>query len=170
MRLLLAAVLTLGGLGLASATALAGGCHNRETTASQSEGQAVVISGCGFRPVTLVVSAGTTVTWTNADPVAHNVVGVGWGDWQPFVDPSAARHTFVEPGTYPYQCTVHPGMAGVVVVGSGQASATAASGLGGGQDGLAGALALAALAGGLGLALGRRLPRGGADHRIDPSG
>jgi plastocyanin len=26
------------------------------------------------------------------------------------------RHTFDEPGTYPYECTIHPGMGGRIVV------------------------------------------------------
>jgi len=119
MRLLLAVILALGGLGLASATALAGGghCRNAETSASQGEGQAVVIGGCGFRPVALFVAPGTTVTWTNADPMPHNVIGVGWGDATGFTAPKVVTQTFTEPGLYPYECTVHPGMAGVVVVG-----------------------------------------------------
>src|SRR5438093_3629609 len=130
MRLLLAALLTLGGLGIASATALAGGCHNRETAASQGEGQTVTIQGCGFRPLALFVTPGTTVTWTNADLIPHNVIGVGWGDVTVFTE--ARSQTFTEPGFYPYECTVHPGMAGVVVVGD--AAAERAAGAAGGPE------------------------------------
>jgi plastocyanin len=63
------------------------------------------------RPVTLRVKAGTTVRWTNLDPVLHNVTSVGGP--QHF-----ASHDFGQGGTFAveltrpglvhFECTIHP--------------------------------------------------------------
>jgi plastocyanin len=67
-----------------------------------------------FRPDTVTVVAGTEVTWDWVGRIAHNVVGDGF-DSGVFVEGSFA-HAFDEPGTYPYVCTLHPGMDGEVLV------------------------------------------------------
>lgn len=70
-----------------------------------------------FVPGTIEIQAGTTVEWTNNDPLSHSVTAddgsfssglIGSGNkW---------RHTFTTPGTYTYHCTPHPFMKGTVVV------------------------------------------------------
>jgi plastocyanin len=111
----------LGGLlllGLASVPVLAGGGCDPNTMASEGTGSAVAIRDCGFNPVVLFVKPGTTVTWTNGDGhPPHNVVGVGWGKHEPFAQGGTAEHTFSSSGIYPYHCSLHPGMAGAIVVG-----------------------------------------------------
>jgi plastocyanin len=73
------------------------------------------------------VPAGTTIRWTNAGRQDHDVVPVGetepetWGaDIDAFHPGDTYEHTFTEPGTYNYYCTIHgteaKGMVGVVVV------------------------------------------------------
>ena len=70
-----------------------------------------------FSPANIQVAVGTTVTWTwDASAVTHNVTftdGVGSGD-------KGANATFTRAfsaaGTFQYQCTIHPGMAGSVLV------------------------------------------------------
>lgn len=104
-------------LGLAAGPALAGGGCHPSTVHSEGTGSAVEIRNCGFNPVVLFVQLGTTVTWTQADGHPHNVVGVGWGKHEPIAQGSTAEHTFSSTGIYPYQCSVHPGMAGAIVVG-----------------------------------------------------
>jgi plastocyanin len=68
----------------------------------------------------LVVKAGTTVKWTNYDPVLHNVT-VQSGPVK-FASPNfnqggTYRYTFTKPGVYHYLCTIHPAsMVGTVTV------------------------------------------------------
>lgn len=104
-------------LGLAAVPALAGGGCSPSTVHSEGTGSAVEIRNCGFNPVVLFVKLGTTVTWAQADGHPHNVVGVGWGQHEPLAQGNTAEHTFSSTGIYPYQCSVHPGMAGAIVVG-----------------------------------------------------
>ena len=60
------------------------------------------------------------MTFTNADPFAHSVLGANatWGDYDGFRGKDRT-YRFTEPGVYPYVCTYHVGMVGVIVVGSG---------------------------------------------------
>jgi len=69
-----------------------------------------------FTPPAVQVPAGTTVTWAFEDGlVPHDVTGDGWRSGDPQRKGTFA-HTFDQPGTYPYRCTVHDGMNGRVVV------------------------------------------------------
>jgi plastocyanin len=77
----------------------------------------VTIDNFTFRPQTLTVAVGATVTWTNRDDIPHTVVSDN------AVFKSKARdtgetfsYTFDKPGTYPYHCSIHPKMTGQVVV------------------------------------------------------
>jgi plastocyanin len=77
----------------------------------------VTIDNFSFRPQTLTVAVGTTVTWTNRDDIPHTVVS------DDAVFKSKARdtdekfsYTFDKAGTYPYHCSIHPKMTGQVVV------------------------------------------------------
>src|SRR4051794_41691956 len=80
---------------------------------------AVVISGYAFQPASLTVTAGDTVTWTNADQAPHDVTttsapvaihgsrmdkGQTWS------------YVFTTPGTYAYLCSFHPDMKATVIV------------------------------------------------------
>ena len=81
------------------------------------DGSQVAVRGRAFEPSPLAVTAGDTVTWVWKERKPHNVSGEGFdsGDKRS----GSFRHTFGEPGTYPYRCTLHAGMDGVVVVRSG---------------------------------------------------
>jgi plastocyanin len=77
----------------------------------------VTIDNFSFRPQTITVVVGTTVTWTNRDDIPHTVVS------DDGVFKSKARdtdekfsYTFDKAGTYPYHCSLHPKMTGQVVV------------------------------------------------------
>ena len=77
-------------------------------------------AGLAFSPNPLTVNSGQNVTFAFG-PVAHNVT---------FDSPNAATpadipgnnanvsvgRTFTTRGTYQFQCTIHPGMAGSIVV------------------------------------------------------
>ena len=78
---------------------------------------AVKIDNYSFTPQTITISAGTTVTWTNADDVPHTVAGTDLSFSSKALDTDDQySHTFDAPGTYKYFCTVHPRMTGTVVV------------------------------------------------------
>lgn len=78
---------------------------------------AVTIQNFAFSPSTVSVRAGTTVTWTNRDQMAHNVVASGGAFSSPLLgNGQSFSFTFPTPGSYPYSCTIHPSMTGTVVV------------------------------------------------------
>ncbi len=77
----------------------------------------VTITASGFEPRTVTIKAGDTVAWTNVDSAEHNVGGSGLVSGVIGAGESFA-HTFEEPGTYQYLCTLHPDSAGQVVVAS----------------------------------------------------
>jgi plastocyanin len=69
-----------------------------------------------FDPAAIEVPAGTTVTWTFEDgSVPHDVTGDGWKSGKPQRS-GTFTHAFGQPGSYPYRCTIHPGMNGRVLV------------------------------------------------------
>jgi plastocyanin len=69
-----------------------------------------------FTPAAIQVPAGTTVTWRFEDGfVPHYVKADGFTSGDP-QRKGTFTHTFAQPGTYPYHCTVHDGMTGRVVV------------------------------------------------------
>jgi plastocyanin len=70
-----------------------------------------------FMPDQLEVVAGTTVTWTNTDSVAHTSTSdvSGWNSGT--IAPRGQFSTvFQTAGTFSYHCSIHPGMVGTVVV------------------------------------------------------
>ena len=79
---------------------------------------AVTIDNFSFMPAAIKVKAGTTVTWTNTDEEPHSVVS----SEEPMRSPTLAgkantfSHTFAKPGTYHYNCGIHPFMHGSVEV------------------------------------------------------
>ena len=103
------------------AVVFAAGCANYGTSNTQTpppeSGNAVAIQGFAFNPSTLTVKAGTTVTWTNEDSAAHNIVS----DSGAFSSDSIPKgntysHTFDTAGTYDYHCGIHPSMKAKIVV------------------------------------------------------
>jgi plastocyanin len=73
-----------------------------------------------FEPKAITVPAGTTVTWTNHDNFTHSVKFLDGGlPSDPMVMPPGASttFTFASPGTYSYECHLHPqDMRGTVTV------------------------------------------------------
>ena len=75
------------------------------------------IRNLAFGPARIEVVAGTTVEWTNEDPVAHTVTADEGAFDSGLLEPGAVwRRRFEVPGEYPFHCTPHPFMRGVVVV------------------------------------------------------
>jgi plastocyanin len=77
----------------------------------------LAIRNFAFLPSTLTITAGTVVTVTNYDSVAHtwlsNTGVFNSGDIAPG---SSYKFTFSTPGTYLYHCSIHPFMTGTIVV------------------------------------------------------
>jgi plastocyanin len=124
-RAALAAGLALGAVALAPATATASGGGGCGQPVSDGVGTAVDIHDYCFGPTILRVATGDAVTFTNRDPFEHSVLGANatWGDYNGFRHAKALTYRFEEPGVYPYVCTYHVGMVGVIVVGSGAGGA-----------------------------------------------
>ena len=77
----------------------------------------VKIGNFSFIPETLTVKAGATVTWVNEDDVPHTVVSTTKKFSSQVLDTDGKyAHTFTDPGTYEYYCSVHPHMKGKVIV------------------------------------------------------
>ena len=104
-----------------------GGCYSSKSTTSTSStttpvsSSTVTIQNMAFSPASITVPTGTIVTWTNNDSVTHTVTGTGNGAPNGFNSGNLASgttysFTFTDPGTYTYQCTIHPSMTGTVIV------------------------------------------------------
>lgn len=78
---------------------------------------AIAMDGTTFTPGEVHVTLGETVTWTNKDPFPHNVTSSAARMHSPDIDPDGTwSFTPTRPGRFEYQCTLHPGMKGVLVV------------------------------------------------------
>ena len=63
------------------------------------------------------MTAGTTLVWTNTGALPHTVTASNGSFDSGFVMAGQTyRRTFNTPGSYPYICTLHPGMAGSITV------------------------------------------------------
>lgn len=79
--------------------------------------QAVQIENFAFGPETLEIPAGTTVTWTNLDSVAHTATADdGTFDSGNLNANESFSFRFDTPGTYVYNCSYHPSMQGTITV------------------------------------------------------
>ena len=79
----------------------------------------IAIDNFAFKPATLTVAAGTTVTWVNQDDVPHTAtasVKPRAFDSGTLDTDQKYSFTFKTPGTYAYFCAVHPHMTGQIVV------------------------------------------------------
>jgi plastocyanin len=124
IRLTLAVVLSLGALACGSDYAspstpsptpapVTGGPSSAITIPMGAE----VLGNRAFVPGDLEISVGTTVTWTNTDSVGHTSTSNGSGWDSGLIAPGRGfSFTYQTAGTFPYHCTIHPGMVGTVVV------------------------------------------------------
>jgi plastocyanin len=78
---------------------------------------AVNIDNFVFGPQTLTVPVGATVVWTNKDDIPHTAVSTDGMFKSKVMDTDEKfSYTFIKAGTYPYFCSIHPKMTGMVVV------------------------------------------------------
>lgn len=91
-----------------------GAGRDRESATTVSGVTEVAVRDNYFDSASIEVPAGTTVTWHWTGNTPHNVIGDGFES--PVQSDGEFTHTFDEPGTYPYGCTLHRGMTGEVIV------------------------------------------------------
>jgi plastocyanin len=128
VAIFLVVVLALGSLGVAIAWV-----HRGDSQQQQRSQAAPVVGvthvfirsqrGDVYDPATIQVVRGTVVTWTNQDTVAHSVVlsyavTASSDLWTSGVlaTGQSASYTFTSSGRYVYNCSLHVGMIGFVLV------------------------------------------------------
>jgi len=117
VRIVLATLLLASSVGCSSSPSM-----TSATTAPSGSGKAAsIVSGAStltttaFAPNPITVSAGGSVTWTNNDSVTHTSVGGAWNSGA--IAPGGQfSMTFSSAGSFPYHCSIHPGMVGTVTV------------------------------------------------------
>lgn len=81
------------------------------------DGPVVILRDIAFKPDSLTVPAGSTVTWVFDDRgIPHNVVATDKSFQSDTVDSGRFTYSFERPGTYEYVCTLHPQMTGTIQV------------------------------------------------------
>lgn len=92
------------------------------TTASAAV-RCVDISGFAFVPQSVTITVGDTVTWTNRDAAAHSARVNGVGTTAVLTQGQSGSLSFMNAGTFLYDCGIHgSSMTGTVIV---RAAATA---------------------------------------------
>lgn len=77
----------------------------------------VQIVNLAFSPASVAVPVGGTVTWTNDDSLPHTATALDGSFDSGILDGGGTFNwTFEAPGTFAYQCALHPQMRGEVVV------------------------------------------------------
>lgn len=76
----------------------------------------VAMKNNAFDPKELTIAAGDTVTWTNNDAVLHDVDIDNLAKSPDMHQGETFTQTFDKPGTYNYDCDIHPFMKGKVIV------------------------------------------------------
>ncbi len=91
----------------------------RDTVARPVAGPVIrtEIKNISYLQPQLEIAAGTTVEWTNRDPLPHSVTAVDRSFDSGLIQPGQTfRHTFNDAGTFNFYCVPHPFMKGTVVV------------------------------------------------------
>ena len=115
-------------LSVAGSAFAGGGCHgqvDRDARPSEMSATTVKLDGCTFAPTIARVPTGAQVRFVNDSQTAHDVIGRdgAWGSGTVLDVGESFSHRFVDAGLYPFSCSLHPGMAGVIVVGSAASAA-----------------------------------------------
>ena len=105
----------MGGSGMG---AMMGGSESGSCPSQSDGATSAAIQGFRFCPSPLRVRAGTTVTWTNGDNVAHTVTsrsGLRF-DSGNLAQGGSWSHRFDRAGSFSYYCAIHPWMRATVDV------------------------------------------------------
>jgi plastocyanin len=102
-----------------SAVTAANDTASQQTAATTEKvgGAKVSIANFTFTPAEITIVAGETVTWTNDDGAPHGLEYADGAKAPDLMLPGASfSRQFDRPGTYNYNCSVHPYMTGRVIV------------------------------------------------------
>jgi plastocyanin len=89
------------------------------TLAASAENKAIKVSIVNFQftPAEVTIAPGETVTWVNDDGAPHGLEYHDGLSGKDLLLPGASyNRRFDQPGTYDYNCSVHPYMMGRVIV------------------------------------------------------
>jgi len=123
----IAACLALGGVLVAGCGGSSSKSSSNTTSSSQAATPAPAAAGGAvavkmqniqFSPKSVTAKVGQTVKWTNDDSVDHNVIATSGATFKSSIVPAGSTYSFkaTKAGTIQYVCTIHPGMAGTLVV------------------------------------------------------
>ena len=117
---LLATALIAAGCGSSSPSSSSGGSPGGRYPASGASGDKVQVAlkDIAFHPSTVNAKVGQTIVWTNKDSTDHNVTAESGATFKSsdFGQGGTYSTKVTKVGTITYECTIHPGMTGVVVV------------------------------------------------------
>jgi plastocyanin len=89
-------------------------------TAGGADEVTITVTGSlSFSPADVTIERGQRVVWRNAVSMLHTITPQGHTEWSEGKVTNADdtfTHTFQAAGTFPYECTLHAGMTGVVRV------------------------------------------------------
>jgi plastocyanin len=96
---------------------LAACAHIAQAATTTEAGAKVSIANFAFTPGEITITPGESVTWTNDDGAPHGLEFRDGATGTDLLLPGASfSRRFDRPGTYDYNCSVHPYMTGRVVV------------------------------------------------------
>jgi plastocyanin len=102
---------TVAALGLLVLDARAGEVARKPKT------HTVVMTGVAFEPASLTVASGDSVVWVNKDPFPHTATSkAGNFDSQSIASGESWKYVAQKKGDFPYICTLHVTMKGVLRV------------------------------------------------------
>lgn len=114
----------IGGIALIAAACSSGGSTASTAGAACTEATgtgavAVSIKDFEFAPATITAKVGDLVTFTNDGAVAHNATLDAGTCATPDVQPGSSDGLrFAVAGSYPFHCTIHTQMKGLITVGA----------------------------------------------------
>jgi plastocyanin len=114
-------VAVLAACGSSGNSSTSSGTTPAATTGAGGGASKVTIANFAFSPSTITVPVGTTVTWTNNDTVAHNIIStngpsVNASETSTFTSAlldqgKSFSFKFTKAGTFYYECSIHKAMA-----------------------------------------------------------
>lgn len=76
----------------------------------------VSIRNSEFSPNNVLITAGTTVFWTNYDSQGHTITSENYFDSKTISRGQSFSHKFDEIGEFEYNCKIHEDMIGMIIV------------------------------------------------------
>lgn len=110
------ALATVAALAALVLGALTGGSAAAGGTATASKTKRVEVVSFAFKPPTVTIAKGSTVTFANTSSVKHTATREGSFDTQAIKPGRSATVRFAKKGTFAYHCMIHPSMRGKVIV------------------------------------------------------